>query len=99
MTKRSRRTAARYSALSKEGKRRQHRKRYPQQGIPSTPRYQGIVEPPSSLSSISETVAKPGPRLKQALPGYEYLSADLKKIGIIAGSMLAILVVLAFVLG
>lgn len=99
MTKKSRKAASRYSELSKEGKRRQRHKRYPQPGMSLTPRYQEIAEPRPSVSPISKTVAQPHPEPRRAIPGYQYVSADLKRIGIIAGAMVAILIVLAFILG
>lgn len=48
--------------------------------------------------STAPSVTRPA-STRQAVPRYQYVIADLRKIALIAGAMLVILIVLAFVLG
>jgi hypothetical protein len=43
-------------------------------------------------------IAHPAPAARQVAPRYQYVIADLKKIAIISGALLVILIVLVFVL-
>jgi hypothetical protein len=133
MAKKSRKTAARYSELSKAGKKKQKAKgpaqtefqadteikaetkteieietqtqAQPQPEIqaPKRSRSQTV-----SVSTSRETVQPRGARgpvprarseAKLAASGAELVRADLKRIGILAGIMLIILIILAFTLG
>ena len=101
MAKKSKKTAARYSELSRTRK----RKRQPGMGSP----------PPEAAAASSQETAperqrpapRPAPRPverarsepKKSLPGYEYVRADLKRLSVLAGGMILVLIILAFVLG
>lgn len=96
MPKKSRRTAARYAALSQKKKsKKRSLPQVPQQEITAS-----TVEAPASIllegspgSAVEvDQVVRPEP------PEYHYLTAELRRIGIIAGAMFAILIMLAFVL-
>ncbi|MBM4463666.1 MAG: hypothetical protein FJ012_10145 [Chloroflexi bacterium] len=68
------------------------------------------AKPPVSEASVSATrpapqqapAARPAPRpttaVQQALPSYPYMLRDLKTIGIIAGALLILMIILAVVL-
>jgi len=132
MAKKSRKTAARYSELSKAGKKKQRAKgpaqaeiqteteikaeprteiETPAQGQPQ-PQVEAQVEKRSrsqtvSVSTSREPVQPRGVRgpvsrarseAKLAASGAELVRSDLKRIGILTGIMLIILIILAFTL-
>ena len=99
MAKKSRRVAAKYSQLSKAKRKKQRGRPSLQTGMVSAPESQEIAEPTPIKPPVSKTTprAKPGP--KRATAAYQYVRADLKRIGILAGMMIIILIVLTFVLG
>lgn len=113
MAKKSHRVASRQAAVSKERKRKkrsQTSQRHPMPaGAPTAPLTMATPEPPPETATSPSTVATPEPSTatsvtrpastRQAVPRYQYVMADLRKIALIAGAMLVILVVLAFVLG
>lgn len=100
MAKKSRKTAAKYSQLSRAKKRKQRGKPSLQTGTISAPESQEIAEPkPIIKSPVSKTTPRTQPELKRAIVAYQYVRADLKRIGILAGMMIIILIVLTFVLG
>ena len=75
-------------------------------GAPATPSTVATPETPAAPStaatpepSPTPTVTRPAPAARQAVPRYRYVTADLRKIAVLAGAMLVILIVLAFVLG
>ncbi len=91
--KKSHRVASRQAAASKERKKKkkaqatQHRVRV----APPTPE---VVD-----ASPPELVAPSAPQpVQEVEPSRQYIGRDLRKIGIIAGSMIVILIVLGFVL-
>ena len=100
MAKKSHRVAAKYSQLSKAKRKKQRGSPSLQTGIVSAPESQEIAEPTPIKPPVSKTTprAQPGPKRATAA-AYQYVRADLKRIGILAGMMIIILIVLTFVLG
>lgn len=52
---------------------------------------------PSSESALSAPTS-PAPRVQQVVPQYPHMLRDLKRIGVIAGAMLLLLIILSLVL-
>jgi len=109
MPKKSHRVASRQAAVSKDRKRKkraQASQRYPlTAGTPAAPSTEATPKPPPTPSTVATpepstapSVTRP-PSTRQAVPRYQYVTAELRKIALIAGSLLVILIVLAFVLG
>ena len=98
MPKKSHRVAARQAAASKERKRKKRaqtsHKPPLDAGAPATSSTVATTEP-----STAPPLTRPTPAARPMAPRYQYVIADLRKIGLIAGAMLVILIVLAFVLG
>lgn len=99
MAKKSRRVAARYSQLSKAKRKKQRGRPSLQTGMVSAPESQEIAEPTPIKPPVSKTTPRAQPGPKRATAAYQYVRADLKRIGILAGMMIIILIVLTFVLG
>jgi hypothetical protein len=102
MAKKSRRAAARYSQLSKAKKKKQRGRPSFQTGMVSAPESQEIAEPrpiKPPVSKTTPTTPRARPEPKRAAATYQYVKADLKRLGILAGMMIIILIVLTFVLG
>ena len=127
MPKKSRKTAARYSELSKGGKKKQKAKGPAQAEFQAETEIQPEIETETqaqpqpeveaqkkaksqtvSVSTSREAVQPRGARgplprvrseAKLAASGSELVRSDLKRIGILAGIMLIILIILAFTLG
>jgi len=105
MAKKSRKRAAKYSELSKSRKKRQVASPAPQQEVVSTPKSQEVaatsvkksVAPPKSPAVQRGPKTQPGLRL--TIPDYKYVRDDLKRVGILTGAVIVILIILAFVLG
>jgi hypothetical protein len=99
MAKKSRKTAARFSELSKASKKKRRNKSPVATATIAAPVTQEQAEP----TPLEKPVPKPAPRTKPALKraalGYQYVRDDLKKISMLAGIMIVILIVLAFILG
>jgi len=97
MAKKSRKVATRYSQLSKEGKKRQRNRLSPQ------PRAASIQEPGRDEVRVTHAAPRAGPRpsnvAARPLAGYDYVRDDLRRIGMLSGAAVVILVVLTFVLG
>jgi hypothetical protein len=104
MAKKSRKRAARYSELSKAKRRRQVARPGPQPQAVSTSETQEVAaastkkSPPPLKSQTAQKGPKtqPGPRL--TILDYKYVKDDLKRIGILAGAGIVIIIILAFVL-
>jgi len=104
MAKKSRKTAAKYSELSKLRRKRQLTRPGPQSQVVSTPQAQEAAAtstkksspPPKSPATQKGTKTQPGIRF--TIPDYKYVRDDLKKVGILAGAIFAIVIILAFVL-
>ncbi len=99
MAKKSRKTAAKYSQLSRAKKKKQRGSPSLETGTISAPKSQEIAEPKPIKSQVSKTAPRTQPQPKRAAASYQYVRADLKRIGILAGMMIIILIVLTFVLG
>lgn len=101
MTRKSRSTAARYSALNKEGKKRQQPKHPHQVRTMPAATDQDTAKPTAGVSPIPSPISKVVAKPRSEVPphGYQYVAADLKRIGLIAGAIIVIIIVLAFVLG
>ena len=102
MAKKSRRAAAKYSQLSKSKKKKQRGSPSLQTGMVSVPESQEIAEPTPikpPVSRTTPTTPRARPELRRAAATYQYVRADLKRLGILAGMMVIILIVLTFVLG
>jgi hypothetical protein len=97
MPQKSRRVASRQAAASKERKRKKKSRAQTLQrqvkpaGVPT-------AQPPVAPESPSAPLPQP-PKVRQAAPRYQYVTSELRRIAILAGAMILILVVLAFVLG
>lgn len=97
MAKKSRKAATRYSELSKEGKKRQRNRLSPQPSAasiqePGREEVRGTRAAPRAVPRPSNVAVRPP-------AGYDYVRDDLKRIGILSGVAVVILVVLTFVLG
>lgn len=109
MAKKSHRVASRQAQVSKERKRRkrsQVSQRHPMPaGASAAPIMDVTPEPPAAPSTVATPKPSTAPSVtrpastRQAVPRYQYVIADLRKIALIAGAMIVILIVLAFVLG
>jgi len=55
--------------------------------------------PSPTKSAPPKAVARTQFERKLAVPGYQYLRDDLKRVGILAGAIIVILIILAVVLG
>jgi hypothetical protein len=110
MAKKSHKRAAKYSQQSRV---RQRRRREldrsspeatavatPTKGeIAEAPRKQEIAQTATKKSLPTKVISKVQPGGKQAIPDYRYVRDDLKRIGILTGAVIVILIILAFVLG
>jgi hypothetical protein len=105
MAKKSRKRAAKYSELSKSRRKRQVAIPGPQPQVVSTPKTQEATAtatkksspPPKSPAAQRGPKTQPGFRL--TIPDYRYVRDDLKRIGILTGAVIVIIIILAFVLG
>ena len=112
MPKKSHRIASRQAEISKQGKRKKKSQVSQKDAMPSgapavqsTQSTEATYNSPVSSSTVSTTqpysaspIAQPAPAARQVAPRYQYVMADLKKIAMISGALLVILVVLVFVL-
>lgn len=105
MPKKSHRVASRQAQVSKERKRKK-RTQSPQRPAavtPAEPATSPAAQPPASSTPDVQPLAPAKPLAKpavaQAVPRYQYFAADLRKTAVLAGAMLIVLIVLAFVLG
>jgi hypothetical protein len=110
MPKKSHSVASRQAASSKERKRKKKsqgssRRSMPAGATPDTSTEFTAETPamPSTVATpepqITSKVTRPAPTAQQEAPRYQYVTADLRKISLIAGAMMIILIVLVFVLG
>lgn len=105
MPKKSHRVASRQAQVSKERKRKK-RAQLPQRQATITPAESDTipaVQPQAVPKPEVQPLAPAKPLSKlavaQAVPRYQYFTADLRKIAVLAGAVLLVLIVLAFVLG
>ena len=54
---------------------------------------------PKPVATKPQISAEVSPKIKSPAPQYQYVLPDLRYIGILAGSIITILIVLSFVLG
>ncbi len=99
MAKKSRKAAARYSELSRAKKKGQRDKLPHQTPTVSVSTPQGIAEPKPARKPVSEPVPRMQAELKRGARSYQYVRTDLKRIGVLAGAMIVILIILTFALG
>ena len=92
--KKSRRTGSKQASGSKQRKRKK-RAQAPQQRAPIAPT---VPVPTDAVPEETETRQAVEASQKAPVPTQGSIYSDLRKIGIIAGSVLVVLVVLAFVL-
>ena len=105
MAKKSRKRAARYSELSRARRKRQVAVPGPQPQAVSTAQTQEVAAtsvkkspaPPKSPAPQRGPRTQPGIRL--TIPDYRYVRDDLKRVGILTGAIIVIIIILAFVLG
>jgi lysyl-tRNA synthetase class II len=112
MPKKSHRIASRQAEISKQGKRKKKSQASQKDATPSsapaiqsTQSTETTYKSPVSPSTVSTTqphtvspLAQSAPAARQVAPRYQYVLADLKKIAMITGALLVILIVLTFVL-
>jgi len=103
MTRKSRKRAAKYSELSRTRKKRQPFRHLPeQQAAPAQPEEKAVV-----ASAEKSPAPKAQPRIQpkvtsaqsRMLASYQYVRDDLKKVGILTGAIIVLLIILTFVLG
>jgi hypothetical protein len=99
MAKKSRKTAARYSELSKTRKKKQKSKPSLQTQAATVSATQDAAEPKPARRPVVKQAPRAQAEHKRGLPSYDYVRADLKKIGVLAGAMILVLIILTFVLG
>jgi malonyl CoA-acyl carrier protein transacylase len=110
MAKKSHKRAAKYSQQSKAKQRR--RKQLDRSSTEATAvvtpikeemaeasQNQKIAQTAPKKSPPTKMISKVQPGGKQAIPDYRYVRDDLKRIGILTGAVIVILIILAFVLG
>lgn len=105
MSKKSRKRAVKYSELSKSKRKRQVARAGTQPRAVGAPESQEVAAvsttkspaPIKSLPAQKGLKSQPGQRL--AIPDYRYVRDDLKRVGILTGAIIVIIIILAFVLG
>jgi hypothetical protein len=103
MTRKSRKRAARYSELSRRKKKQPIRRLPQQQAAPAQLKpNQEVATASAEKSPVPKTQPSVQPRTSQTkgrvITTYQYVRDDLKKIGVLAGAMIVVLIILAFVL-
>src|SRR4030042_5108398 len=98
MTRKSRKRAAKYSELSRARKKRQPFRYLPeQQAAPAQPE-EGAVVAGAEKSSAPKAQPRIQPKVTSAqrkmLASYQYVRDDLKKIGILTGAIVVLLIIL-----
>lgn len=100
MPKKSRKRAAKYSELSRSRARRRkqlERVSTEPKAAPA-PAQQEITEAAPKKSPAPKISSKPQAGGKQPIPDYRYVRDDLKRVGIMTGAVVVLLIILAFVL-
>jgi len=92
MPKKSRRAKAKQRArMTKSAE-----ERHPQQSVP-TPATMPTPTKPQSPTRVSPRIQVP--KVRDLASRYQYVIPEVKRIGIVAGSIILILIILSFVLG
>lgn len=114
MPKKSHRVASRQAAASKERKRKKKSLSPSKRSIPADAGPDTSTEFTAETPVVPSTMATPEPKFtsnvtrtasrtttaaQKEAPQYQYVIKDLRKISLIAGTMVIILIVLVFVLG
>jgi len=104
LARKSRKAATRYSELSKTKKKKQRNGFFePKAAVSFNNRTEEVFEHSEkpSLQNAASARRVPAAQEKaiQSLARYDYVREDLKRIGILSGAAIVILVILAFVLG
>ena len=99
MAKKSRKRAAKYSELSKSRRKRQLTRPGLQPQAVSTTKTQEAVATGTKKTPAPQRVSKTQPGIRLTISDYRYVRDDLKRIGILTGAIIVILIILAFVLG
>jgi hypothetical protein len=103
--KSSRKRAAKYSELSRSKKKRQGARPVPEPKVVSTTAKQEMAAPATKKSPVPSKSPSPqrGPKaipgVRVAIPEYRYVRDDLRRVGILTGAIIVIIIILAFVLG
>ena len=91
--KKSHRVASRQAAVGKERKRKKRSQASPQKSVPAP------VKPASPATTPAEPMtARPAQSTKEPRTSHQYIRGELRKIAIIAGCIVVVLIILAFVL-
>ncbi|MFC1994012.1 hypothetical protein ACFLVI_01990 [Chloroflexota bacterium] len=97
MTKKSHKTAERYAALSNQGKKKQQPKHHHYVSPVVTTTHQETADTEGNISLRSQTITR---RRSELLAlGHQHIVSDLKRIGIIGGVIVVVIIILTFVLG
>jgi hypothetical protein len=114
MPKKSRKRAAKYSELSRSRKKqRQGARPAPEPKAVSDTTSQEVAAPApvakkspvttktpvAAKSPALQRGPKPQPGIRLTIPEYKYVREDLKRVGILTGAIIVIIIILAFVLG
>ncbi len=106
MPKKSRKRAARYSELSRSRKKqRQGARPAPEPKVVSATTSEEIAAPVTKKTPVSakspaqQRGTKTIPGVRIGIPEYRYVRDDLKRVGILTGAIIVIIIILAFVLG
>ena len=99
MVKKSKKTAARYSELSKAKRKKQRDTSSNQVQQVSVGAAREQAEPEPVVKAAPRPASRAQSELKRGISSYQYVRADLKRIGMLAGAMFVILIILSFVLG
>lgn len=91
--KKSHRVASRQAAASRERKKKKRAQTSQQRATvaPVTPTATDIAPPEPVTPPVTKTI-------QEVAPSFKYIITDLRKIGIIAGSAIIILIILGFIL-
>jgi hypothetical protein len=105
MGKRSREVAAKYSQLSKQGKKRQRSRNSHGDEPAQVSVRTGVAQPKTKPEpkpapvAAGRPAAVPQARHAITVPGFDYMKGDLRRIGVLAGAAVVVLIILSFVLG
>jgi len=95
MPKRSQKAARRYASKAGAGQKRQH----PRRQLAAAPPPPSATAAKAAAPAPRPTVTTRAPAQPSQLASYQYLRGELRRIALLAGGIIVVLVVLAFVLG
>jgi hypothetical protein len=71
-----------------------------QEGVPQQPRpLSAEIQSPARVSPRSQAPKSQVPKAQDLAGRYQYVVPELKRIGIIAGTIVVVLIILSFILG